>query len=108
MNTLDPRVERSLRDAFDALQKRGELLPTERLQASYAGFRSRFGPDALNSLDGVALLNAMHAHGNKESLVYWLEFKNDDEFPGPSLAASQVGARISSVCFDVKKRTSGS
>ena len=22
----------------------------------------------------------MHTHGNKESLVYWLEFKNDDEF----------------------------
>ena len=92
MNTLDPRVERSLRDAYDALQKRGELLPTERLQASYAACRSRFGPNALNSLDGVALLNAMHAHGNKESLVYWLE----------------LGARISSVCFDVRKRISGS
>ena len=24
----------------------------------------------------------MHAlHGNYDSLVYWLEFKNDDEFP---------------------------
>ena len=23
----------------------------------------------------------MHAHGNKDSLVYWLEFKNDEEFP---------------------------
>jgi 5-methylcytosine-specific restriction enzyme B len=92
MNTLDPRVERSLRDAYDALQKRGELLPTERLQASYAAFRSRFGPNALNSLDGIALLNAMHAHGNKESLVYWLEFKNDDEFPGPSFGSISGGS----------------
>ena len=24
----------------------------------------------------------MHSHGNKDSLVYWLEFKNDDELPG--------------------------
>jgi len=28
-----------------------------------------------------ALLEVMHTHGNKESLVYWLEFKNDEEFP---------------------------
>ncbi len=24
----------------------------------------------------------MHSHGNKDSLVYWLEFKDDEEFPG--------------------------
>jgi 5-methylcytosine-specific restriction enzyme B len=23
----------------------------------------------------------MHAHGNRDSLVIWLEFKNDEEFP---------------------------
>ena len=27
------------------------------------------------------LLETMHTHGNKDSLVYWLEFKNDEEFP---------------------------
>ena len=32
-------------------------------------------------LDGEELLETMHAHGNRDSLVYWLEFKNDDEFP---------------------------
>jgi len=26
-------------------------------------------------------LETIHAHGNKESLVYWLEFKNDEEMP---------------------------
>lgn len=92
MNSLDARVERSLRDAHDGLAQRGELLSTERLQASYAAFRSRFGPDALKSLDGPALLNGMHAHGNKESLVYWLEFKNDDEFPGPSFGSIAGGS----------------
>jgi len=28
-----------------------------------------------------ALLNTMHAHGNHDSLLYWLEFKNNEEFP---------------------------
>ena len=92
MNGLDPRVERSLRDAYNALELRGELLSTERLQASYAAFHSRFEPDALTSLDGPALLNAMHAHGNKESLVYWLEFKKDDEFPGPAFGSIAGGS----------------
>jgi 5-methylcytosine-specific restriction protein B len=92
MNSLDPRVEQSLRDAHDALEQRGELLSTDRMRASYAAFRSRFGPDALRSLDGLALLNAMHAHGNKESLVYWLEFKNDDEFSGPSFGSIAGGS----------------
>ena len=49
--------------------------------ACYRTFRSRFGPDVLARLDGEELLETMHAHGNKDSLVYWLEFKNDEEFP---------------------------
>ena len=31
-------------------------------------------------VDGEALLHTMHDHGNRDSLVYWLEFKDDDEF----------------------------
>ncbi len=62
------------------------------MQASYTAFRSHFGPDILKSLDGPALLNAMHTHGNKESLVYWLEFKNDDEFPGPTFGSIAGGS----------------
>jgi len=82
MNNLDPRIEQGLRTALDTIARRGQLLSAERLQEGYAAFRNRFGPDTLRSLDGEALLQAMHTHGNKESLVYWLEFKNDAEFPG--------------------------
>jgi 5-methylcytosine-specific restriction protein B len=82
MTSIDGRVEKSLREIHDDLAQRGELLSSERMQAGYAAFRSRFGPAELKSLDGPALLHTMHAHGNKDSLVYWLEFKNDDEFPG--------------------------
>jgi 5-methylcytosine-specific restriction protein B len=81
MNNLDPRIEQGLRAALEAVARRGELLSRDSLERSYAIFRDRFGPDRLKSLDGEALLETMHAHGNKESLVYWLEFKNDEEFP---------------------------
>ena len=73
MNDLSSRIEKGLRDAHDALLSRGELLSTDRIQGSYAALRSRFGPDALKSLDGPALLNAMHSHGQsgkKRHLAY--------------------------------------
>jgi 5-methylcytosine-specific restriction protein B len=92
MISIDPRVDKSLRDAHDALARRGELISVDRMDASYAAFRSHFGPDRLKALDGTALLNAMHTHGNKESLVYWLEFKNDDEFPGPTFGSIAGGS----------------
>ena len=59
----------------------GELLPSRRLEECYSLFRNRFGPDALRQLDGEQLLDTMHTYG-RDSLVYWLEFKNDEEFPG--------------------------
>ena len=92
MASLDLRIEQSLRSAHDAVARRGELLSTERLQQCYAAFRDRFGPDRLKSLDGEALLEAMHTHGNRESLVYWLEFKNDVEFPGPTFGSIAGGS----------------
>ncbi len=92
MGELDLRIQQELQAAMDSLTRRGELLPLERLQAGYAAFRDRFGPDKLNSLDGEALLQSMHTHGNKDSLVYWLEFKNDDEFPGPRLGSIAGGS----------------
>jgi hypothetical protein len=105
MTRLDPRVEKSLRNTYDALALRGELISIDRMQASYAVFRSRFGPDVLKSLDGLALLNAMHTHGNKESLVYWLEFKNDDEFPGPTFGSIAGGSAHKFGLFRRKETT---
>jgi 5-methylcytosine-specific restriction enzyme B len=92
MSNLDPRIEQGLRTALDAVARRGDILPQDRLQAYYATFRERFGPNKLKSLDGPALLQAMHTHGNKESLVYWLEFKNDEEFPGQKFGSISGGS----------------
>jgi hypothetical protein len=47
---------------------------------------------AFRSLDGPALLQVMHAHGNRENLVYWVEFKNDDEFPGQMFGSIAGGS----------------
>ena len=89
---VDPRIEKALRTAHETIARRGELLSADRLRAAYAAFRDRFGPDKLRAMDGDALLQAMHSHGNKDSLVYWLEFKNDEEFPGPTFGSISGGS----------------
>jgi 5-methylcytosine-specific restriction enzyme B len=79
---LDERIRRKLIDLKQSLERDGKLLSDDQLTRYYDTFRRRFGPDKLSNLDGEALLETMHSHGNKDSLVYWLEFKDDEEFPG--------------------------
>ncbi len=78
---LDERIKEKLVEGYKRLQEEGKLLSMAQLEEAYRTFRSRFGPERLANLGGEALLNLMHAHGNKDSLVYWLEFKDDEEFP---------------------------
>lgn len=91
---LDTRVQQSLRTCYESLLKRGELLTKERLSECYALFRERFGPERLKSLDGEVLLNTMHAHGSQDSLVYWLEFKSDAEFPTRQFGSISGGSAL--------------
>jgi 5-methylcytosine-specific restriction protein B len=79
---LDARVDQRIAAAVRDLRTSGELPPREVLVRAYANFRRQFGPDVLASLDGEALLMKMHDRGGRDSLVYWLEFKDDDEMPG--------------------------
>jgi len=78
---LDQRVKEELVQVHEKLKEEGKLPSQERLTEYYTRFRSKFSPERLQDLDGEALLNTMHAHGNTDSLVYWLEFKDDEEFP---------------------------
>ncbi|MDC0672981.1 McrB family protein [Nannocystis radixulma] len=79
---LDPVLASALRQALAALLARETLLLRESIDRYYATFRERFGPDVLAGLRGQALLTKMHGRGEtRDSLVYWLEFKNDEEFP---------------------------
>src|SRR3954469_5125140 len=78
---LDDRIRSRILDDHKKLTADGKLLSRSQLDTCYRTFRSRFGPDRLSMLDGEELLNTMQAHFSKDSLVYWLEFKNDEEFP---------------------------
>ncbi len=62
------------------LLNEGRVYTKAQLAEYYKTFRQQFGPEALAGLDGEGLLNRIHDHRNKDSLVYWLEFKNDDVF----------------------------
>lgn len=78
---LDERIVKRIRAAYEQLVDSGEMLPKARLEEVYDRFRQRFGPDVLARLKGTELLETLHDHGNRDSLVYWIEFKNDEEFP---------------------------
>jgi 5-methylcytosine-specific restriction protein B len=59
----------------------GRMPIGDALDVCYLRFREKFGPDVLKRLDGEQLLTTVHGRGNKDSLVYWLEFKGDAELP---------------------------
>jgi Mrr N-terminal domain len=71
-----------LRETHRELLVNGELLSREHVEQQQRRFREEFGPEVLARVDGEALLVKMHGRGTKDSLVYWLEFKNDAEFGG--------------------------
>jgi 5-methylcytosine-specific restriction protein B len=77
---LEPAVKQKLVDKLQLMNNEGKLLSRQQLQQFYGTFRNQFGPEILARLDGTVLLETMHSLG-KDSLVYWLEFKNDEEFP---------------------------
>jgi len=89
---LDENLLHDLRTTHQQLYEQGTLPPRAKLAAYYATFRERFGPQRLANLDGEELLTTMHAHGNRDSMVYWLEFKNDDEFPTAAFGSIAGGS----------------
>jgi 5-methylcytosine-specific restriction protein B len=78
---LDETIIQGIRQTQAQLTAEGKLLPKTQLDGFREVFRKRFGPERLQNLDGEALLETMHIHGDRDSLVYWLEFKNDEELP---------------------------
>lgn len=78
---LEPLIRKELLRLYEKHAEDGTLKPPAEIQACYSMFRARFGPEVLKKLDGAELLSTMHDSSNRDSLVYWLEFKDDDEFP---------------------------
>jgi 5-methylcytosine-specific restriction enzyme B len=102
---FDERIVLEVRELYTSLLNEGKLLSGEELAGYYSTFRSRFGPDRLKNLDGEALLETMHSHGNRDSLVYWLEFKDDVEFPSPHFGSIAGGSAFKFGLF--RKRETG-
>jgi 5-methylcytosine-specific restriction protein B len=78
---LDDSISKQIKDLYKKHEADGQVLTSAKLTECYDTFRRKFGPETLASLDGETLLSAMHEHGQKNSLVYWLEFKDDEELP---------------------------
>lgn len=78
------------------LQLSGQLIPYDRLIDYYTRFREKFGPDRLRSLDGKLLLTTMHdmSASPGAGMVYWLEFKNDEEFPTMAFGSIRGGSSL--------------
>ena len=77
---LHPLVLENLKRVHEELRANGELHSREALEGFYETFRQRFGPEALRAHDGESLLSLMH-ETTRDGMIYWLEFKADDEFP---------------------------
>lgn len=91
---LDKNKRKEITDRYQQLLNEGELPTSQQLDKEYALFRDKFGPSVLSGLDGEALLTLMHDHGNRDSLVYWLEFKNDEEFETTKFGSIAGGSAL--------------
>lgn len=93
---LDPRLIADLKERLERGAISGELLTPDQIKAQLTRFRDRFGPAVLQRLDGEALLELMHGRTDSEArcLVYWLEFKNDDDFSGTRFGSIAGGSAL--------------
>jgi 5-methylcytosine-specific restriction protein B len=96
---LDSRVREELIALAAKLKGEEKLLAEGHLKKYVEVFRDRFGPSQLGGLDGAELLEKVHNQSNRDSLVYWLEFKNDDEFPTPKFGSIAGGSALKFTIF---------
>lgn len=95
------KLARALREVHQRLDAEGKLLSKLQLDNCYELFRQKFGPEIISRWEGEELLELLHDHGNRDSLVYWLEFKNDEEFPTPQFGSIAGGSALK---FGIYKR----
>jgi len=91
---LDDAKRTEITQCHADLVNEGRVRTLQQLDTEYQLFRERFGPASLMTLDGEALLSFMHDHSNKDSLVYWIEFKNDDEFESRRFGSIAGGSAL--------------
>ncbi len=77
---LHPLLLEDLQRTHSDMLANGDLRSRDALEGYYDTFRLRFGPETLRASEGEELLSLMHEN-KRDSMLYWLEFKNDEEFP---------------------------
>ncbi len=108
---LDPKVAEEILSLHQSMRTSGELPESEEIETYYTHFRARFGPDALKRLEGAQLLEEMHGKEAHDSLVYWLEFKNDEEFENSKFGSIAGGSSLKFGIYqsaEARKWTTGS
>jgi 5-methylcytosine-specific restriction protein B len=100
---VDERIAQELKERYQILESKGELLSQEQLARYFSTFRAKFGPDRLINLSDEALLDIVYNFENRGSLVYWLEFKNDDEFPSVRFGSIAGGSAFKYGLFRKKE-----
>ena len=98
---LPEKLAQKIKEIYKRLENQGQILSKSQIEKFSNTFKQRFNPTNLNSIDGEMLLETMHNHSNSDSLVYWLEFKNDDEFPTPKFGSIAGGSALK---FGIYKR----
>jgi 5-methylcytosine-specific restriction protein B len=91
---LSAETRSRIQEQHERLLNEGKLPSVDQLEREYLLFRERFGPDVLKSMDGEALLSFMHDHRRTDSLVFWLEWKNDEEFQTRRLGSIAGGSAL--------------
>ena len=86
-------------DTRKSLLQQKKMPTEEQLDDGYRLFREKFSPDILKTLDGELLLDTLFNLGNRDSLVYWLEFKNDDEFQTTPYGSISGGSAYKFIIF---------
>jgi len=100
---LHEKLVARIRKLYDELDSEGEILKKSQLDAYCRLFRDNFGPDVLSSIDGEVLLNKIHNMGDTDSLVYWMEYKNDEEFPTMKFGSIGGGSNLKYGIFKRKE-----
>jgi len=98
MNIKKDLMEK-LMERYEKMVSNEELLPLDKLNEEYSLFRSKFNPNILKNLDGELLIETMFHIGNKDSLSYWLEYKNDDEFKTSMYGGISGGSSFKYIMF---------
>jgi 5-methylcytosine-specific restriction protein B len=101
---LNAKMRDDLSDIAAKFRSEEKLLTDRQLKQFYQTFRERFGPEELRRLDNAPLLDKLHNHNSHESLVYWLEYKDDEEFPTSRFGSILGGSALKFGIF-VRKET---